>query len=144
MNPLEKCKALQAELETLAGGYEGYVLPARRYCVLAEPVIECEGVVIALTGVAVPEGFDTTCGPPQLGTFNITIARDCAMPFDNDGITIPEQAEAISLEQAVDGDMLWLFASRHQPFVSKPPWTIGYVVSGGLMITSLLLSTGID
>lgn len=144
MTPFEKCKALQAEFEALAAGYADYVLPERRYAVLGEPVVDCESVIIALTGMVVPEGFDTTCGPPQMGTFSVVIARDCATPFDEEGVTIPTEAEALGVDQGVDGQMLWLFASRHQPFAVKPPWTIGFVITGGLMVTSLQLSTGID
>jgi len=146
VTPFEKCKALQAELESLAAGYEeaGYTLPARRYAVLGEPVIDCESVIIALTGMVVPEGYDINCGPPQLGTFSVVIARDCATPFDEEGVTIPAEAEALAVDQGVDGDMLWLFANRHQPYAAKLPWTIGFVVTGGLAVTSLQLTTGID
>lgn len=145
MTPFEKCQALKSELEGIAADYEssGYLLPDSRYCVLSEPVIDCESVIIALTGLSVVEGFDTTCGPPQLGTFIIAISRECAVPFDEDGLTNPAQAETIAELQGLDGDMLWLFASRHSPFVDKMPWSVGFVIMGGLMITSLQLTTGI-
>lgn len=142
MTPYEKAEQILDQLVTAAAA-AGVVLPERRYALVAEPVVDCESVIIALTGVTQPELFDPSCGVPQLGTFSVIIARDCAGTANQDGTTNIERATVASAAQAIDGDLLWSFANGYQEFVSKT-WNIGYVVTGDLAITSMLFTTGID
>lgn len=142
MTPLAKAKALLTLVESAADTAE-VELPSQRYAVLGEPVVDCESVIIALTGVGQPDEFNVHCGVPQLGTFSIIVARGCATMYDQEGKTIPSKADAVADAQSTDSEFLWSFANGYQEYLSKT-WSLGYAITGGIAITSLLLTTGID
>lgn len=124
---------------------ESLTLPTVQYVVTGEPVVDCPSVIVALTGINIPEGFTNAihCAPPQLGSFDVIIARDCGTQFTPDGSTIPSAADTIAAAAAADGDFLWGWASRYAEVVDKT-WELGFVTTGGLAITSLLLTTGVQ
>lgn len=144
MTPFGKATQLLGQIVAAAAAEDPVlVLPERRYSLVAEPVVDCESVIIALTGINQPEEFDANCGIPQIGSFAIIIARDCAGVADQNGVTIIERAEEVATQQARDGDFLWSFANSYREFVSKS-WSVGFSITGDLSITTMLLTTGID
>lgn len=142
MSPLEKAKLILLDVVGQAAS-AGISLPERQYAVLGNPVIDCAGVIVALTALVAPEDFDPHCGVPQLGSFTVIISRDCAAMYDEHGNTNMAKADDVSTDLSEDAQFLWDYANGYNEFVSKT-WNVGFNISGGLATSSLLLTTGID
>lgn len=143
MTPFSKGKQILTYIEDLADNDPDFELPNSRYVTLSEPVVDCERLIIALTSIVPMEEIDPHCGPIQIGTFIIVIARACANVSDQHGETVPSEAERVGEVQSTDGEFLWNFASSYPGFAQKE-WDLGFAITGGLSITSLTLMTGID
>lgn len=143
MTPFAKGKDILQFLEGLAATEPGYTLPPSRYVTLSEPVVDCERVIVALSSISPMAEIDPSCGPVQIGNFIVAISRSCANIADQNGETIPSEAEAIGAIQSQDGDFLWKVATTYPAFGEKD-WDLGFTITGGIAITSLTLMTGID
>lgn len=142
MTPYAFGQSLLSQLQSLALS-EGVTLPTPAYTVLAEPVIDCASTIVALTGME--QSGDPSldfCGSPQYGTYNIIIARECAVVFDDNGYTDVTAAGTVSTQLSTDGELLWSFANQLDDYLIKT-WSVGFVIEGGLSVASLLLTTGI-
>lgn len=145
MNPLDKAKALLAELVTKAD-VAGLGLPSIRYYQIGDAVVTCGSVIVTLTRMdpAGPEyQVASGCMSSQVGSFVITIARDCGVIFDEDGVDVPALVINASEDMSADGDFLWGFAAGLPTYIARD-YSVTWVLTGALLITSLTLTVGID
>ena len=144
MTPYKKAKQL---LEAIVKAYEDHgsleTLPERRYAATSEPVVDCASVIVSLTSMTAAEGYEAPCNVPVLGTFSIVVARECANTSNAKGMTNVEQTELVAKIQSDDAEALSSFARNLPTYISKS-WNIVMVITGGLAITSLILTVGID
>lgn len=144
MTPWGKADALLKDL-VAAAGIAHLPLPERQYAQLGEPVVACAAVQVALTGLeqAGPEYQPQACDTSQVGTFVVIIARDCAVVFNDDGTDDPKLVVDASQDMSEDGDFLWVWAESVPTFITKT-LSLGWILEGGLSITSVSMTLGID
>lgn len=143
MTPYEKADKILESLICLAGD-SGVEMPSVRYAVLGEPVVSCASVIVTLTSINTPPEVPA-CNAPQVGTFSVIISRDCANISAPNGDTIPEEAVKVADTQSTDGQLLWdLVVDMHGAMYPPSAWSIGFVVTGGLAITSMMMTANID
>lgn len=148
MTPYAKAQAILAELVEAALPLEpDFVLPTLRYAQIGAPVVACESLIVAVAGMTADNGLEvedlTFCDSSQIGTFTIVHAIDCAWVANEDGTDDPARVAEASARMDANGTFLWNYANELVPFVSKQ-WTIGWAFMGGLGLTTLTLTTGID
>lgn len=144
MTPYGKAKALLTELKTFAAARDTPVkLPSEAYAQMGGQVVACEGLIVALARVSPAEGIDPTCGAIQLGDFIISLARSCSVVFDDTGADDVDEVKRVSEETDIDLELLWDFADSLSVWGSKT-WSVTNTLLGGLSITTLSLTAGID
>jgi len=140
MTPLEYAQEVLklAEQQLIA---DDVAVPGRTWAQLGQVVLECEALVAS---VPTANSFDLgdNCAAGQVATVLVSIARDCANVFDDDGVTIIPAQEQISAQQDADGQALWDLAQQLETIYVKT-WSIDYVITGNLAITTLSLTIGI-
>lgn len=142
--PFDRAKALKDELVTFANSRQ-YGLPQRRYAQVGDIVRDCESVIVSV-GSLNPDPFyePVVCVSPRSATFFVEIIRDCAVAYDNEGITIPARLEEVSERGALDGELLYEFAQVVDGWSSKQPWSVVWsLIDGGLQVASLQITIGI-
>lgn len=153
MTPLDKAREFLAMLEDQAPTH-GVVLPDPRYAQLGTPVIGCAATVVGVAGTnphpeyggasAVAMGiFGFECNASQQASFVFSIARECSWTSDETGLDIPEAVVKVSETMQADHDLLWYFAANLEPYLSKS-WSLAMTLMGGLAITTMTLTTGVD
>lgn len=142
MTPYEKAKQILTQLEAAAASAT-LKLPDQRFAQLGGQVVACEGLIVALAQMNPADGFDSTCGPIQAGDFIVTLARSCAVTYDDGGVDDPDEVARVSAEADADVSFLWDFA-REYPYFALRTFSVSSTLLGGLMITTLALSVGID
>jgi hypothetical protein len=146
VTPLEKAKELLAGIVTAsrASGVSVQV-PNNRYAQMGGQVVDCESLIVAVANVRATEGFQLMpgCNVPQTADFIVTLARDCAVTFDDSGATNVSELERVSLVSDQDGQFLWDFATEYDAFATKS-YSLSYINLGGLSVTTLSLTIGVD
>lgn len=142
--PIGKARELLSLLETAAGA-ASLSLPETRYAQLGEVVVTCAAVIVTLQNLdpAGPEYGSPGCVTSQIGTFSLIIARDCGVVYDDDGVDIPALVEDASEDMSEDGDFLWEFAAGLDMYLQKN-WAVTWSLPGGLLISTLSLTLGVD
>lgn len=120
-------------------------LPKLKYAQVGAPhVIAHEVFTVAVSGVD-PHGqygpFE--CNASQLSTFLVIIAWNCSWTSETDGSDDPRKIKSVSEKLDATGQMLWDFASRYQAYLSKE-WSITFALTGGIGITTLSFTIGVD
>lgn len=145
MTPYEYAEALRKEFEDFAHNCQPAVtIPEMSYSKLGEQVIACESLIFAVTDISAQPLFENgmVCGFIQVGTIVVTLARECSYEMRDDGSEDVDQVTAIAVQLDRDSDCLWDWAQRVEPFIVKD-FSIGFVNTGGLAITSLTLTVGV-
>lgn len=122
------------------------VLPTVKYPQVGIPTIDCESVIVGVTNIVPHPNYEPAlCNASRLGTFTVYIIRDCSWVANNDDGTTDVTAMAtVSDKQDADGVLLWDWAQTYDDFLSKE-WSVQYnLTDGGLAVTSLQITTGID
>ena len=143
--PIGKARELLAQIETAAVAAR-ITLPKTRYAQLGEPVVTCAALIVTLARLdpAGPEyNVQSGCLTSQIGTFTLTIARDCAVTYDEEGIDDPALVDEVSQIMSDDGDFLWNFAAGLSLYLQKD-WAMSWSLPGGLAISTLSLTAGVD
>jgi hypothetical protein len=140
MTPYEKAQDLLKSLEVACPN-----LPTLAYAQIGGQVVSCESLIIAATGAdgQPQDPLNLKCAFNQIGTFVITVARDCAFEATEDGVDDPVEVARVSAQMDQDGDCLWGWAQNLDPYISKD-FSLGFTLQGGLAITSMQLTLGID
>lgn len=142
VTPLEKAKQILADINTFASA-SSVDLPGHQYAQTGTPVIACAGLIVAVTNVSIAAGYDPTCGAAQSGTFVVTLTRDCGVEFNEDGSDNVDAITAVSAEADADAQMLWDYANQLEIYLTRT-WSVSWALIGGLGITTLSLTIGID
>lgn len=146
MTPLEKAKDILKQINARADE-SGLRLPSMQLAKLSPtpPVIACEELLVAITAITLPdETFEPDCNPARLATFVIILARACAQEADpQTGVDIPENVRTIHAGLDRDSDFLWDWAAEYDYYLSKT-WDMAWGLEGGLAVSTLTLTTGID
>lgn len=151
MTPYEKAQQIldsviaAGEDQIGLGTWPGWGLPTVRYAQMnAAPVISCEVLTVSVMDVAPHTAYGPVeCNASQLSTFSIILARNCMNTSDDDGVDVPEAVESASVVADQDAQLLWGWADSYSAFLSKD-WSISWTLNGGIGITTLTLTTGID
>lgn len=143
MNPYTKAEQLMSLLKSEIAACNENLLPSRCFVTSSEPVVDDECLIVSFTSMAPSEGYEASCNVPTTVTYSIVLARQCANISDASGMTIEDEAERVARSQSLDMEILSSFANSLPVYVSKT-WNIALVITGGLAITSLILTTGID
>ena len=137
--PLEQADLFLKQLQDRCQSF-----PSLAYTQVGSQVVGCESLIVAVTGVdgqaLGPQNLK--CDFAQIGTFVITVARDCAIEFDDEGFDDPVEISRISQQIDADGDCLWAWAQNLDPYLQKD-FSIAFDLTGGIAITSLQLTIGI-
>lgn len=141
---LEKANELLASLQAFAIA-DNSPLPTPAYAQLGEAVVTCASTIVTLTSIdPVGAEYQPDCTPGQIGNFAITIARDCGVVYDEtSGVDDPDLVVAASEDMDADGDLLWRWAATLDLFYVKT-WTVSFSLPGGLLISAMALTLGID
>lgn len=143
MTPYAKAQQLleliEAEAENLS-----IALPTTRYASTGTPVVACAEVQVAAQSLELgTDAGPVECNAPQLSTFQLIIARECANYANHDGTNNPEKVAEVSALIADDADLLWAVCNAYKAFVSKR-WYVNWTITGNLGITTCTLITGVD
>lgn len=105
---------------------------------MGPPVFACSGTIVSVTNVTpkITEGAapNLNCTPDAQYAVDVTIARDCAIEFSDDGQTVDAEADRIAQELSRDASILWETYALFQPQIS---WQI----TGGLGLTTATFTT---
>jgi hypothetical protein len=143
VTPLEKAAEILQGIE-LQAATNGVTLPTLRYTQMAQPVIACAGVIVAVTATDPhPLYGPVECNASQQVTFAVSIARDCSHVANDDGTDDIVKLGQVSMTMQGDHDVLWDFAACFEEYLSKQ-WSVRMVITGGVAITSMTLTTGVD
>ena len=143
MTPFDKAKQLLERVEE-SGRVLCVDLPSNRYAQVGQPVVACSLVTVACTSIDIDQATGPEkCNASQLATFAIIIARDCSWTSEQDGTDDVAKVDVVSAEIASDADVLWHMANNYSAFLSKR-WSVAWTIEGGLGVTTLTLTTGID
>lgn len=144
MTPYDKAnQLLEMIVDHMTEYAAGTSVPTRRYVATSEPVVDCESIIVALTAVTQAEGYEAPCNVPTVGTYSIVVARECSNTSNAKGMTNVDETQRVAKIQSDDVETLVAFVNSLPTYVSKS-WNIALVITGGLAITSLILTTGID
>lgn len=119
-------------------------IPAETFTQYATQVIACASLTAAVTEAAaqpINEGGQA-CEFIQIATINIALARECAYEMNDDGTNNVPQIDLISAQADIDADCLWTWAAQ-LPFYIFKDFTMQFVNTGGLQITTLSLTIGV-
>lgn len=148
MNAYEKAQQLLQLIETEALPFEPeYTLPSQRYARVGTGVISCASVQVAALDMS-PDGLDNGqvtvhCDAIQLSNFACIISRDCSFVANEDGSDDPKRVGEASALGAKDAQFLWNWAQHYDAYFSKQ-FSVGWIFTGGILITTLSLTTGVD
>lgn len=142
--PLDRAKALRDEFVAFADAQE-YGLPASRYVQIGDVVRDCEAVIVAVGSLAPDPFYDpVTCVSPRSATFLVEIIRNCAVAYNQHGLTVPATLETISERGSADGQLLYEFAEQIDGWTSKQAWSVQWALTEGrLQVASLQITIGI-
>ena len=138
MTPLEYGQELLDDLKARV-----LSAPANSYAQLGPPIIDCESIIVAATGAdGQPLSGVPNCDIAQIGTYSVSIARDCSDVANEDGTTDVTALNKVSEQQDTDAKSLWEWAEGLDFFITKS-FSVGWVITGGLAITTLTLTIGV-
>lgn len=139
MTPLEYAEKLLGDLKAACPSS-----PDMAYAQVGTQVVGCESLIVAVTGTDARELQEggLRCGYLQIATYVVTLARECAVEFSDDGFDDPVEIKRVSEQMDADGECLWEFASSIDPYITKD-FSVGYTITGGLAITSLQITLGV-
>lgn len=149
MNSYEKAQQLLELIVSEALPMEpGFSLPTLQYARVGTAVVSCGCVQVAALdmatdGAALGQLIVRCDDAIQMSNFACIIARDCSWTANDDGSDDPAEVAAMSVKAAADADFLWSWAQHYNEFYSKA-FSVGWLITGGLLITTLTLTTGID
>ena len=136
--PLEFGKALLDDLTAVV-----VPLPGERYATLGNVVVSCESLIVSSTGVDGQQLSDVPqCDVVQIGGYVISLARECSNVANDDGTTNVAVAETVSVKMDKDAETLWNWAQGLEVYITKD-YSVAWVITGGLAITTLSLTVGI-
>lgn len=143
-NPLDRAKAMLAELESFATS-NSVTLPEQRSVQIGDIVRDCESVIVSVGNLSPDPLYDPVeCVYPRTATFLVEIIRNCAITFNDDGTTDHEALLEVSETGIVDGQLLNDFAAQLDGWSSKLPWSVVWSLSdAGLQVSSLQLTIGV-
>ena len=138
MTPLAYANKLLDDLKAACSA------PEMAYAQVGQQVIGCESLIIAVTGTDAREmqTGGLNCDYSQIATFVVTLARECAIEFNDEGFDDPDEVKRVSEQMDQDGECLWKWALSIDPYLEKD-FNIGFQIMGGLAITSLQLTLGV-
>lgn len=143
MTPYTKARSLLDDIVEQADTSH-VTLPETRYAQVGTPVVAAPEVTVACPSIdQATEASQTRCAVPQLGTFQLIIARGCPDIANNDGTNDPEAVAKASEMIGQDVDILWAVCNAYEAYVSKR-WSASWQITGNLAITTVTLVTGID
>lgn len=149
MNAYTKAQQLLALIVAEALPKEpDYSLPTNQYARVGTAVVSCASVQVAALDMQT-EGaalgvLTVDCNDAiQLSSFACIISRDCGWEANEDGSDNLEAVAAVSAMGAEDADFLWTWANNYDEYISKA-FSVGWSITGGILITTLTLTTGID
>ena len=131
--------------KVLLESLEGWVvpLPDERFAQVGGQVVSCESLIVATTGANSQEMLGAPqCDVIQVATYEVTVARECSDMSNNDGTNDQPAIAAVSAQMDQDGDALWRWAQQLEFYWVKS-FDLGWVITGGLGITSLSLTVGV-
>lgn len=142
--PYDRAKALLDDFIAFSTAHD-YKLPTRRYAQVGEVVRDCESVIVSVNSIAPDPGYDPiTCVFPRTSTFMVDIIRNCAVVYNDDGITNVPAMEEVSEIAAADGQLLYDFGASIDGWTSKGAWSVVWSISeGGVQVASLLITIGV-
>jgi len=141
VTPYEKAQQLVDDIVE----FSEMKLPKLRYAQVGAPnVIADEVFTVAVNAVDPHDQYGPfECNPSQLSTFLVIIAWECSWTGENDGRDDPRKVKTVSQKLDDTGTMLWSFASQYRAYLSKE-WSITYALTGGVGITTMSFSIGVD
>lgn len=147
MTPYQKAQQILADLEARAADI-GLDLPTLRYAQIGTPVVSCASLIVAVTNLAPEAGGAgvediVVCDAAQMGTFTILFSHDCSWVANDDGSDDPARVVEASAHMDASGSFLWDYANEYVPYISKT-WSLSWSLVGGLGISTLTLTVGID
>ncbi len=149
MNAYTKAGQLLELIEAAALPLEPeYTLPSQRYARVGTAVVSCACVQVAALDMNIDGAnsgiTNVICDDAiQVSTFACIIARDCAFVSNEDGSDDPARVGEASAIAAQDSEFLWNWAQTYDEYLSKT-FNVGWLFTGGILITTLSLTTGID
>jgi hypothetical protein len=142
--PYDRAKALLDDFIAFATSHD-YPLPTRRYAQVGEVVRDCASVIVSVNSITPDPGYDpVTCVFPRASTFLVDVIRDCAVVYNDDGITNVPVLEEVSEIAAADGQLLYDFGASIDGWTSKAAWSVVWAISeGGQQVASLQITIGV-
>jgi hypothetical protein len=139
IDPYGVADCLARTLEDSSAAVPGFTLPAQTAGRAIERrmgagVFACAGTGVSITNVSAG-AVRPNCEPDPRYTVEVTIARDCAVEFNDDGVSINPRVDATAREISADSGVLWSAFGSFNPSIS---WQI----TGGLALTTA--SFGLD
>jgi hypothetical protein len=144
VTPLGKAQQILQQLVDASKGTKVPV-PSIRFAQMGGQVVDCESLIVAVAGTDSAADFATMpgCNVPQTANFIVTLARDCAVTFEDNGQTNVKEVERVSAETDRDGEFLWDFAEAYEAYITKT-YSLSFINLGGLSIATLSMTLGID
>lgn len=153
MTPVEYCEAILKTLQDVAGASG---LPDIQVTGVGDAVIACAEARVTFNGVTLQPNLQNTwaCEVEEVGTYLVTIARECAWTSNDDGtenyeklaelvetvdadvtaLTALFKAIGFGVESVVDGAVGW---------GTTRSGTINVVNTGAVVISTLTLTVGV-
>lgn len=129
LDPYEVAARLGCRLLATADSVLGYTLPSRAIQRrMGAGVFACEGVGISITSIQ-PGEYRHNCPMEPRYAIEATIARPCAVEFNNDGQTVNPIADRVAREMSADADIIWAAFNQYQPLIN-------FQITGGLGLTT--------
>lgn len=138
MTPLEFAEALKNELATLSS------LPTPATAQLGNIVIPCAGTYVSVASTSQANILDVHCEQSvELADVQVAVAFDCAVTFDDDGVTDQSALSRASKQMDDAGVALTSWAVSH---VKDGQWGnaqfngTSFAIDGGLAVVTIGLT----